>query len=242
MPAGQRTLVIDPGGNVGYAAAVNIAMHRARELSYAQLLILTQDAKLMPTAAQALQDTLAGDDAAAIAAPLLSFSSRPDVLFSAGGTLGRDGRVSHIGADEPLAKYLDTPTREVAWADGAVLLLDLAAAGEVGGFPEEYFLYVEEVDFALRVRQLGRKVLITSRAVARQEPGNYTPYLYARNTLHFIGKHPDSFPWWARTFASGRLLLRIARRGSAADLRQGVRGLTDAWRGRMGPPPSARRA
>lgn len=48
---------------------------------------------------------------------------------------------------------------EAAWVSGAVFLILRKAFNEIGGFDENFFLYGEEVDLCLRLRQLGFKVI-----------------------------------------------------------------------------------
>ena len=44
----------------------------------------------------------------------------------------------------------DTPTGPVGWVTGAAVMFRFTALRGIGGFDPEYFLYYEEVDWALR--------------------------------------------------------------------------------------------
>ena len=58
-----------------------------------------------------------------------------------------------------------TETREVDWAQSAALLVDRAAAAEIGWFDPAFFVYSDEVDFCKRLREAGRSVLYVPSAV-----------------------------------------------------------------------------
>jgi GT2 family glycosyltransferase len=51
---------------------------------------------------------------------------------------------------------------EVDWLTGSLLLLPKKVYNEVGGFDEDYFLYVEDVDFCKRIADKGYKRLFVS--------------------------------------------------------------------------------
>lgn len=50
---------------------------------------------------------------------------------------------------------------KVAWVSGAVFLIEKAVFDETNGFDEKFFLYKEEEDLCLRVRNLGYEILYT---------------------------------------------------------------------------------
>lgn len=229
--------VVDPGGNVGYAAAANraIAATAARGTPY--LLLLTQDARLDSQTAEILARCLDEDETVAVAAPILGLVSRPGITFSAGGTLSARARTKHLQQGTPLMKTDHESVRDVDWVDGACQMVRVSDAETVGGLPEEYFLYIEEIDFQHRLRRRNKRVVVVQRARAYQEPGNYTPYLKYRNLSHFSRKYPASFKRWPWQLVLVRDSRTALARRRPADVAWAIRGVLDARRGRMGPPP-----
>lgn len=137
---------VRPPENVGFGAAVNLAL--ARVQPGADVLLLNPDARLAPAGVVSLQEHLRRHPRTAAVAPLLQ---RPD------------GRI------EPTRWPLPTPTLpwrgivgrgalrpgEPFFLSGAVLLLSAEALADVGGFDERFFLYSEEADWQWRALQHG---------------------------------------------------------------------------------------
>jgi GT2 family glycosyltransferase len=49
--------------------------------------------------------------------------------------------------------------QEVAWVSGAAMVLERAAFDAVGGFDEQLFLYKEDEDLCLRLREAGGRIV-----------------------------------------------------------------------------------
>ena len=66
--------------------------------------------------------------------------------------------------------------------------MDRRVAREVGGFNDSYFFYLEDLEFSLRVRILGHKIL--------SEPAAITFHDRGEGLLSFRGegRHPTSGP------------------------------------------------
>jgi GT2 family glycosyltransferase len=86
------------------------------------------------------------------------------VTMDGGRRVNTSGGVLHftgIGwagqAGEPVAAAPAGPT-EVAFASGACLVIPRDLYLQLGGFPEHFFMYCEDVDLSLRVRLIGRDV------------------------------------------------------------------------------------
>lgn len=202
--------------NPGYSAAVNEARHTATDA----VLVLTHDAVFDPELAASLLRTMEKRADAGAVAPVLRWVSTPDRVFSAGGTLTRGGRATH------LIKVLDTDPYSVDWADGAVVMYRRDALQAIGWLDERYFLYFEDVDTAWRMSRTGLATLIDPAAHARQEPGNHPMRLGIRNMTLFARRAEIPFPLHMAAVAR-----RVGEHATAEILRGRPPGLHQAWRG-----------
>lgn len=233
-------VVVAPG-NVGYAAAANLGIARLRERGIRYALIMTQEARLAENASSQLVTALLDDPGAAVAAPVLEYISDPGTVFSAGGEFLRDARTRHRAQGDPRESLpAGAAPYPVDWADGAVLLLDLDATAKVGDFDDAYFLYVEEIDLQVSLRNAGYRVLLVPGAIGRQEPGRYPTYLRYRNNRYLTHKFSATlrpYPW--RRLIVRDALRRATGRTSQWQVGAALQGVDAARRGAMGNPAAA---
>jgi GT2 family glycosyltransferase len=151
--------VLELGENLGFAPAVNAGAEAAR----GDLLII-----LNPDAAPRL------GFAAAIRRPAtdgrgwgawmgLVTADEGRVINSAGGVVHFTGIAWAGGAEDPVPEHLEAG--EVAFVSGACLVVPVDTWRRLGGFPNEYFLYHEDVDVSMRLRLAGEKLGIEPAAV-----------------------------------------------------------------------------
>ena len=68
--------------------------------------------------------------------------------------------------------------RPIFWASGACLAVRAADFGEVGGFREDFFMYMEEIDLCWRIRkELGREIYACPSAVVYHRGSSQSPLL-----------------------------------------------------------------
>lgn len=225
--------------NDGYAAGMNAGIRRVLAAGADFVLLLTHDTWLEPDCLFLLSDELSRNPMAAVAAPVLGWKGREGVTWSAGGRLTTlTGTPEHPEKGLPLQEVMALPTRSVAWADGAVMLVATSFLERLGPLPEQYFLYFEEVDFQARVRRIGGQVRLVSGALAWQAPGRTPRYLAARNQMLWLRSgQRRAIPFFLAsvTWACSR---EIARRvlGRAPDLnlvKALLLGLQDGMSGRL---------
>jgi GT2 family glycosyltransferase len=154
-----RARVVRTGGNLGFAGGCNAG---AAEASGELLVILNPDAAPLP------------GFGAAIRRPWLQsrgWAAWQALVADAGGTrVNSWGNPVHFtgivwagGHGRPIAAA--PAASEVTALSGACLAIPLRTWRQVGGFPEQFFLYHEDVDLSLRLRLRGGILGIEPAAV-----------------------------------------------------------------------------
>ena len=213
-----RVRVIESGGNVGFARANNIGI-RATASDY--VLLLNPDTIVPVDAVEALVQRLTGDARAAAAGPrLVDETGRAELSF--GWTIGPIGelRQKAIGAlyhrgFPPARRLVDRWTRQSGyrpWVSGACFLVRRADLEAAGMLDERYFMYTEDVDLCVTLRNRGREILFVAEVEVTHLRGRsaarnpQTERLRRRSQLAYYGKH---HPRWVPLL---RVYLRLTGR------------------------------
>lgn len=143
----QADRVIDSPGNLGYAPAVNLG---AQAGGGDVLLILNPDAVPLPGCLDALR------------APPADWSAWMGVVTLPGGDrVNAAGGDAHYLGFSWAARYgepvgaLPTEPYPTGFLSGACLAVRMDVWERVGGYPEHYFIYHEDVDLCHRLRLFG---------------------------------------------------------------------------------------
>lgn len=238
-------LVVETGENLGYARGNNLGMQLALEQNAEYVMILNNDVTVARDALSLLIQAADNNPDAALAGPLVMHANEPDVIQSAGGVLPDDWHSYHRGANETNRGQFHA-IEPADWLTGCAVLARTSALRKFGLLDEDFFMYGEDVDWGVRARHAGYRVVLVPQAqvwhsgVKRSyAPAPYVTYYSARNELQLIRKHRAGttllFKAWARylrTWTSWTLLQQpVDRRGHRAAL---GRAMWDAVLGRTG--------
>jgi hypothetical protein len=134
--------------------------------------------------------------------------------------------------------------REVDYATGCAMLIRPAVIRSVGSLDSRFFAYCEDLDFSLRARDAGFKVLVVPQArvlhaAADRDQLSRSIYYSTRNLLEVIRRHGAWYHWlgivpnflvrWVGFFSALACV-----RGRPALLRALASGVVDFARGRLG--------
>jgi GT2 family glycosyltransferase len=232
--------LIRAGVNLGFAAGNNVGIRRALEGGADWVLLLNNDAAVEPGIVEALAAAAkARPDAGVLACKVLFADS--DRLWYAGASFDALlGRSSHEGYGEP-----DEPGAlgDTGRATGAAMAVSRAAIEAAGLLDEELFLYAEDLEWCLRIREAGFAIVYVPDARVRHRvsasaggAGSPTTLYYeTRNVLAVVERHrplPRGLTGARRAAVVAPRVLLAARRPASAWA--AVRGWRDYRRGRMG--------
>jgi GT2 family glycosyltransferase len=234
----ERNLGFTGGNNLGMLEAIR---HKAR---YAFL--LNNDTKVAPDALRCLVRHAETDPRSALLAPVIHYYEKPDEIWFAGAriNLSRGEALHQNVADIPVA----APPFATGWISGCAMLVRMVAVTAVGMFDSRFYLTWEDVDWCLRMRECGHRVVVVpaSRILHKggrsgQRLSGVHLYYAVRNSLLVVRKHGGS----AYAIAVFCILMRYARnavRSGSEDRASAFRSvILGAWhhvRGKYGPAPA----
>jgi len=195
-------IVIESGGNLGFARAANVGI-RASQGDL--LLLLNSDTVVPPGAIDRLVAELARDARTSVVGPrLVDSDGRAELSFGAMigplNELRQKLLVRVQAARVPvLAAIVGRMTRRARhpdWVSGACLLVRRADAEAVGLLDERYFMYAEDVDFCAAIRARGGRIrfepaitVVHARGRSVATAPAATEAAYRRSQIAFYEKH-----------------------------------------------------
>lgn len=191
----HRASYVDSGSNIGFAAAVNVALARLVGAE-ADVLLLNPDAIVSPSSVRELARFLhlpANGRLAAVAPRLRDLGQREQrVAWPLPSPLRMCAEAIGLGR---------LPAHR-SFVIGAVLLLRREAIDDVGYFDERFFLYAEEADWQRRASQRGWVSAICSAVLADHAGAGTSTSTRRREALFhaaqetYIRKWYGPAGWW----------------------------------------------
>ena len=190
--------------NLGFCVANNQGVAAAFERKNDYALILNNDTVLHPECIGRLVARAQAEPDAAAVSPKIYFWQPRDRIWFAGGTFNLwTGSNGHIGYGKR-DKLAWNRLRAMDFICACAMLVSRRAWEEVGGFDELLFRSAEDIDWSLRARQAGFRLLYEPQAVIwhresfdilRNEGRGRQTYFYTRNRLAVMWKHAKWRHW-----------------------------------------------
>ncbi|OYU94449.1 MAG: hypothetical protein CFE21_15690 [Bacteroidetes bacterium B1(2017)] len=200
-----KTLVLDQ--NYGYAGGYN---HALKQVEAEYYILLNNDVEVTPNWIEPIISEMEKDASIAAAQPkILQYKNKE--YFEYAGAAG--GFMDHLGYIFCRGRIFESLEKDqgqydnnipVFWASGACLFIKSKAFHEVGGFDEEFFAHMEEVDLCWRLQLLGYHIWYIGQSKVYHLGGStlkqgnpQKTYLNFRNSLQMLLKNSSvSKLWW----------------------------------------------
>ena len=239
--------IVAAGANVGFAAGCRLGVEAARA---PVVIFVNDDAAVLPEAPRLLVEALSNADPDVVAAGgrLTDWSGARNDFSD--GFLTFDGHAFAADAGRPVAALpAMEPGDERLFACGGLMAVRREEFLSSGGFDDDYFAYLEDVDFGWRQWIFGRRVIAEPRAVARHRGGATGEalgifsrgFLFEKNAFATVYKNlgrdafRDLMPAVVMTFVTRVGEMLATRNPGAAELER------DPYAAASGPPSFARR-
>jgi len=205
---GKTTKLIRSDANLGFTSGNNLGISVAlRESEPDYILLLNNDTTVKPDFLEKLVSTAQAEPKLGMAVPKIYFypgkefhntayktAELGNVIWFAGGSIDWSNLDAfHRGVDEVDHGQFDQTT-DTEFVTGCCLLIPRTVLERVGALDPKYFLYLEDVDWSMRVKQAGYELHFVSDAVvwhknAGSSGGVGSPthrYYQTRNRLFFF--------------------------------------------------------
>jgi GT2 family glycosyltransferase len=236
--------------NLGFAGGMNAGVAAALEHGADYVLLLNNDTEVEPSMVRLLVEAAQSKQDAGILSPLEFFRDRPEVVASAGRHC--DLRRAYQGPPIYMGEHDGgqfTGIEEIDVSSGTAMLVPAAVVREVGTLDDRLFLYIEDVDWALRIKEAGYRIYVCLDArlrhgVATSSDGEDNPavtYYHTRNVFVVSDRH---LPLRGLAGAIRHTKILLANLVHALRCKRplaNARAVYDGWRdylrGRLGPRP-----
>jgi len=206
--------------NHGFARGYNDALAQI-EGEFDNYLLLNSDVEVTPNWLEPLIACLSDEKVVAVQPKILAYLSKN--TFEHAGAVGgfidsnyfpfcRGRLFDYCEIDAHQYDFV----QEVAWTSGACMLIRAKAFHESGGFDNDFFAHMEEIDLCIRLQKKGHRLLCQPQSTVFHLGGGTLPYnspnkvyLNFRNNLFLIVKNHKG---WLLP----KLFVRMALDGIAA--------------------------
>lgn len=232
--------LIRTGANLGFAGGNNAGIRRALERGADWVLLLNNDAVAEPGLADALGRAAAARPDAGLLACLILDEHGTGVQYAGASFNARLGYSGRVDTTPP------SVLRDVGRADGAALAVSRTAVEKAGLLDESLFMYVEDVEWSLRLRAAGFAVVLVPDARVRHKGSATTGgresttnlYYSTRNTIA-VGERVAPLPPGLRALRRGVVVgAHLAQAATHPARRDAARAVIAGWRdargGRLG--------
>lgn len=255
--------LIESSRNLGFAGGNNLGIKKAMKKTPNYVLLLNNDIdiesdfldkliqagetnyKELPTYRQ----KIIKNPRVGILGPKIMYYSEPQKIWFGGGKFSWFFGGQHLSFNEEDkdADHRISPPVIVDWITGCCLLIKSEIIKKFGLLSEEYFLYYEDTDFNLRIRNKGFQCLYVPEAKIYHKVSSFTKtlgnptiyYYHFRNALYLAHKNAPFFLrnlvihfWAGYKFLKQLFKLFIpSKRESAKAI---IKGIKDFYSGKTG--------
>ena len=235
--------------NLGFAEGNNVGIRTALDGGADHVFLLNNDATVRPDTLQRLAAHASRTPDLGAVSPIVVFSEQPELVWYGGASFdpsrARTGRM--LGHRRPLAEIAVEELEETDRGVGAAMLVSAHAIRSAGLMDPELFFLYEDVEWSLRIRRAGFRVLLAGDAIvehrvaASQGGESVTPttaYYGTRNHLVVCTRYAPLTRARALARATGILAVHareaVTSSSRLAALRAVFAGWRDWRRGRLG--------
>ena len=195
----KKIKVFQNDENLGFGAANNIAINYAIQNNFEYLMLLNNDTEVDENFILPLLNIINNDNLIGAVQPLIMNYNIKNSIWSAGGYVNKFFGYTSTNKNSNGNLKLD-------WITGCCMLLKTDLIKKVGLIDENFFAYYEDVDWSLRIKDLGYSLKLVNTSLVYHYgskssenssfEGSLSPkvhYLNFKNHLYLLRKHHKKF-------------------------------------------------
>lgn len=189
LPKDNITL-IKSSQNKGFSAGNNLGIKYALSHNAEFILLINNDTVVDPDMVSILQKKV--NKTTVVAPKIYYYENQHRVWFAGGKYIPILGKYFHIGEGQKDSFF---ETMECDWLTGCCVMFKSETIRKTGMFDEIYFMYMEDVDYSLRLKNNGVKLIMVPEAhmwhkvsTSSGVESKFTVYYSNRNRLYLQKK------------------------------------------------------
>jgi len=189
--------------NAGFGIGNNIGAQWAIDHGFDYVFFHNNDGFFASNALEPLIQTMEADKTIGAAQSLMLLYPETELVNGAGNTFQFLG-FGYCGEYRTPTKNLDLPkVKEIAYASGAALMMRTDLMKEYGMWDEDFFMYHEDLEWCLRLRMAGYKIVLVRDSVF------YHKYQFSRSMTKFYWMERNRYGVMLMFFHIPTLLLLL---------------------------------
>ncbi|WP_039657096.1 glycosyltransferase family 2 protein [Clostridium tyrobutyricum] len=193
-------IIIESKKNLGFAGGNNLGIKYALDHSADYIMLLNNDTLVKTDFLANMLNSFSKDKKVGLVGCKIMYYPEKNIIWYGGGYIDW---FKFIGAHYGM-KQIDNgqcdDEKEIDFMTGCCMLIKAKIFEKVGFLPEDYFMYFEDVDFCVKIKNFGYKIWYNPKAVIYHKVGlssggEESPFSIewcTRNRLLFMNKHKSN--------------------------------------------------
>lgn len=226
--------------NGGFSAGNNIGIQWALKQGYEYITLLNNDTVISPDMLELLRQNTSDTS---VSAPKMLYFSKPDTIWYGGGKINRKtGNAEHAYMNQKDTE--EDEIRKCDYATGCCIMIPTSVFKKVGLLDEKFFMYAEDSDFCLRLKENAIDINYVPKAklwhkISQSTGGDesaFSIYYMTRNRILYMKDHKKEFAKTALAYTVITRLIRMVqmRMKGKPEWRAFQKGIHDGLRGVTG--------
>lgn len=176
--------------NLGFAKGVNVGIKKVLELGGDYVLLLNNDAYILPDTIEKLLKSLQENPKAVVAGPTIFYYHNKNKVWQAGGFFNwvKMGPSIMFKNKEIHIEKLTNKIYKVDFLTACIWLAKTEIFKKIGLFYDNFFLYYDDFDFCFRVKKAGFELLYVADAIAYHDIGNIEKTRTSKTALYNLSR------------------------------------------------------